>query len=124
MPERTLPSYTQVARILQQALGQEEGLLVMEFFLSHLPSDVARQRDVAEVRLEVEQVRAALTKEIEQMRAELRLEIEQVRKELRLEIEQVRREIAEIKASLIRWAFGFWLSQMVVLAGILFHLLR
>jgi len=143
-------TYAQVARILQRALGEEEGLIVLEFFMSRIPEDVARQQDVYELRLEIEkiraelierieQVRAELTKEIEQVRAELTKEIEQVRADLTKEIEQVRadltkeieqlradltRDIALSKATQTRWAFLFWISQMAVLVGILFQLLR
>ncbi len=164
MEQERSPSYAQVARILQQALGEEEGLLVMEFILSHMPHDVARERDVAQVRLEIEQVRADLTERIEQVRADLTERIEQVRADLterieqvradltekieqvraelkvdieqvRLEIEQVRLKIEQVRAELtekiertraevIRWSFLFWASQMALLVGILFQLLK
>ncbi len=132
------PSYTEVVRILQRSLGEEEGLRVMEFFMQHLPFNVATkdQVDALHVRIEqvqsklireIEQARAELMREIEQVRAELMREIEQVRAELMREIEQVRaeltREIAETKVTMIRWAFLFWISQMAMLAGILFKLL-
>ncbi len=156
MEQERGPSYAQVASILQRALGQEEGLLVMEFILSHMPHDVARERDVAQVRLEMEQIRADLTKEIEQVRLEIeqvradltkeieqvradltreierirleieqvRLEVEQVRADLTKEIEQVRREMQQIRVEVIRWSFLFWASQMALLVGILFQLLK
>ena len=62
-------------------------------------------REIEQVRLEIEQVRADLTREIEKVRADLT------------------REIAETKVTMIRWAFLFWVSQMAMLAGILFKLL-
>jgi hypothetical protein len=120
-------TYTQVATILQKAHGQKEGLLVLEYFESRIPPDVARQRDLSEteaaLRLEIEQVRADLTKEIEQVR----LEVEKVRADLTKEIERVRADltvqIARSQATQTRWAFLFWISQMAVLAGVLFRLL-
>ena len=122
-----MATYTQVATILQKALGQQEGLLVLEYFETRLPSDVARQLDVAEteaaLRLEIEKVRADLTKEIEKVRADLTKEIEQVR----LEVEKVRADltvqIERSQAVQTRWAFLFWISQMAVLLGLLFRLL-
>ena len=58
----------------------------------------------------------------------MRLEVEQVRAENRVSIERLRaellKEIAEAKASQIRWAFLFWVSQMAMLIGILFQLLK
>ncbi len=119
--------YTQVATILQKTLGQKEGLLVLEYFETRLPPDVARQRDVSKaetaLRLEIERVRADLTKEIETVRADLTKEIETVR----LEVEKVRADltiqIARSQATQTRWAFLFWISQMAVLLGLLFRLL-
>ncbi len=121
------PSYTEVVRILQRSLGEEEGLRVMEFFMQHLPFNVATKDQVDALHVRIEQVQSKLIREIEQARAELMREIEQVRAELMREIEQVRaeltREIAETKVTMIRWASLFWISQMAMLAGILFKLL-
>ena len=131
-------TYTQVATILQKALGQEEGLLVLEYFESRIPPDVARQRDLSEteaalrleiekVRAEIERTRAELTKEIEKVHADLTKEIEKVRADLTKEIEKVRADltvqIASSQATQTRWAFLFWISQMAVLVGVLFQLL-
>ncbi len=130
----SVPTYTEVVRILQRSLGEEEGLRVMEFFMQRLPPNVATRDQVDALHVRIEEVRAELLREIEQVRAELlreieqvRLEIEQVRADLTREIEKVRadltREIAETKVTMIRWAFLFWVSQMAMLAGILFKLL-
>ena len=133
-----MATYTQVATILQKAFGQEEGLLVLEYFEKRIPPDVARRQDVSEteaaLRLEIEKVRADLTKEIEKVRADLTKEIEKVRADLTVEIEKVRAEIEKVRADLTiqiersqavqtRWAFLFWVTQMAILLGILFRLL-
>ena len=114
-------TYTQVATILQKAHGQKEGLLVLEYFESRIPPDVARQRDLSEteaalrleiarVRVEIEKMRADRTKEIGKMRAE------RMRADLTGLLERS-------QATQTRWAFFFWISQMAVLAGVLFRLL-
>jgi vacuolar-type H+-ATPase subunit I/STV1 len=144
-----MATYTQVATILQRALGQQEGLLVLEYFETRLPPDVARQRDVSEaeaalrleiekVRVEIETMRSDLTKETETMRADLTKEIEKVRADLTKETETMHadltKEIEKVRADLTiqiersqatqtRWAFLFWVSQMAVLVGVLFRLL-
>jgi hypothetical protein len=88
----------------------------LEYFETRIPPDVARQRDVSKVetalRLEIERVRADLTKEIETVR----LEVEKVRADLTIQIERS-------QATQTRWAFLFWISQMAVLVGVLFRLL-
>ncbi len=103
----------QVFEILKQTFGPENALLLMEYWAQRMPLDVARRRDVEEVRLEIEkvraeliaqieQVRAELTAQIEQVRAELTAQIEQVRAELTAQIEQVRAEIEKVRADLAR----------------------
>ncbi len=134
-----MTTYTQVATILQKSLGHEEGLLVLEYLEARVPPDVARQRDVqaaeATLRLETEQVRAAIRqsesateRKISETEAALRLEIERVRADLTVEIEKVRADllvkIESAQASQTRWAFLFWLSQIAVLGGLLYQLLR
>lgn len=144
-----MTTYTQVATILQKSLGHEEGLLVLEYLEARVPPDVARQRDVqaseaaterkiseteAALRLETEQVRAAIRqsevvteRKISETEAALRLEIEKVRADLSIEIEKVRADLSvqieRSTAAQTRWAFLFWISQMVVLAGLLFTVL-
>jgi hypothetical protein len=126
-----MPTYAEVVTILQNSFGQEEGLIVMEYFESRIPPDVARQRDLYEVRdtlatdihvlhenqlsldhkiseteaslrLEIEKVRL----EVEKVRADLGKEIEQVRADLGKEIEQVRadltKEIEKMRADLTK----------------------
>ncbi len=112
----SVPTYTEVVRILQRSLGEEEGLRVMEFFMQRLPPNVATRDQVDALHVRIEEVRAELLREIEQVRADLTREIEKVRADLT-------REIAETKVTMIRWAFLFWVSQMAMLAGILFKLL-
>ncbi len=141
-----MTTYTQVATILQKSLGQEEGLLVLEYLEARVPPDVARQRDVeaseAALRLEIEKVRAAIRqsegateRKISETEAALRLEIEKVRAEiekvradLSIEIEKVRADlmvkIEGAQATQTRWAFLFWLGQIAVLGGLMYQLLR
>ncbi len=147
--QKDMATYTQVATILQKALGQEEGLLVLEYIESRIPPDVARSSDVskseAALRLEIEKVRADLSRDIQKVRADLSRDIQKVRADLTMEIEKVRAEIEQVRADLsrdiqkvradltieierskaaqTRWAFLFWISQMAVLVGILFRLL-
>ncbi len=86
-------------------------------------------KEIEQVRLETEQVRAGLRetelrllKEIEQVRAELKetelrlvKEIEQVRAELKV-------EIARSRAGTVQWSFVFWLTQFSALLAILWRL--
>jgi hypothetical protein len=68
-------------------------------------TEASLRLEMGEVRLEIEKVRADLTKEIEKVRADLTV------------------QIARSQATQTRWAFLFWISQMAVLVGVLFQLL-
>ncbi|MFN4022730.1 MAG: DUF1640 domain-containing protein [Hydrogenophilus thermoluteolus] len=148
---RLAPDETARARIIAEAFEALENryphldYLVTTRHLSE--TELKLTKEIEQVRLEVEQVRSELkatelklTKEIE----DVRLEVEQVRSELKAtelkltkEIEQVRLEIvqasertrsetltaiAESKASLIKWSFLFWLSQMGAILLLLWRL--
>ncbi|MFQ5630305.1 MAG: hypothetical protein ACE5I1_16160 [bacterium] len=43
--------------------------------------------------------------------------------ELKLEIEKVRAEVEKVRSDVLKWSFAFWISQMALLAGILFKVL-
>ena len=131
----------QALAILKEALGAEKAYKVLEYFDSKTKNNYATQKDIYEIKLEIEKIKAELKTEIEKVRAELlteiekvRAEIEKVKAELLTEIEKVkaetekvraelRTEIEKTKASLIKWSFGFWITQMVILVGILLKLL-
>ncbi|MFQ5639336.1 MAG: hypothetical protein ACE5IR_15235 [bacterium] len=87
--------------ILKSKFGAEEAYKVLDYFESRVRVDVATQKDIYELKLEIEKVRADLT----------------------LEVEKNRTEIEKVRASLLKWTFGFWITQMAVLVGILFKLL-
>ncbi len=114
----------QVFQILKQTFGPENALLLMEYWSQRMPLDVARRRDLGEIRLEIEKVRAELAKEIERVRAELTRELEK----LRVELEHVRAEgqteRERIRADLLKWSFVFWATQMLAIGGVLFSLVQ
>lgn len=87
--------------ILKEKFGPQKASKVLEFIESRVRTDVATQKDIYE----------------------LKLEIEKVRSELRTEIEKNRTEIEKVRANLLKWTFGFWITQMAFLVGILLKLL-
>ncbi len=101
----TMPLRDETLEIFKRAFGTEEAYKVMEFIESRLPEDVATRRDIYELKLEIEKVRSDLTLQIQKVQADTRVEIEKMR------------------SGLLKWSFLFWISQMALLAGILFKLL-
>jgi hypothetical protein len=52
---------------------------------------------------------------LEQRLAELRSEL---RVELRTGLQEVRTEIQQVRAELLRWMFGFWVTTLIGIAGL------
>jgi RNA polymerase-binding transcription factor DksA len=131
---------------LKPKLGEEEARALLEFVEASverktatkedlLHTEVALREDLQRTELtlreELRRVDQSLREEIRQVDQALREEIRQVDQALREEIHRldhkidaVRVEIATVKADLIKWAFGFWISNVVILSGIMFALLR
>jgi hypothetical protein len=61
------------------------------------------------------ELRAELREEIAELRSELRQEIGQLRLEFRTELQQVRTE-------LLRWMFGFWVTTLLAMGGLMIAL--
>jgi DNA anti-recombination protein RmuC len=62
------------------------------------------------------ELRAELRQEIAELRAELRQEIAELRAELRTEL---RTGLHSLRADLLRWMFGFWVTTLVALGGLM-----
>ena len=58
---------------------------------------------------------AKLEQRLTELKAELRLEF-------RTEFSQVRLEIQQLRTELIRWMFGFWVTTLLALAGVMIGL--
>jgi len=58
---------------------------------------------------------AKLQQRMAELKAELRLEF-------RTELTQVRIEIQQLRTELIRWMFGFWVTTLLALAGMVISL--
>ena len=86
-------SREETLEILKEKFEIEKAYKLLDYFESRVRTDVATQKDIYELKLEVEKVRAELRTEIEKMPADM-----------------------------LKWNFGFWLSQVVLLTGILFKL--
>lgn len=85
---------------------------MMEYIDSRIPKDIATQRDIYELKLEIKKVRA----EVEKLRSEGHANIEKLRADLKVDIEKIRSDV-------LKWSFGFWVTQIILLLGILLKLL-
>jgi hypothetical protein len=65
---------------------------------------------------------ARLEQRLAELRAELRQEIAELRSELRTDIAGLRVELQQVRTELLRWMFGFWVSTLIGIAGLLIAL--
>ena len=91
----------EVLNILKQKFGVEDAYTFLDFIETRVRTDVATQKDIYELKLEIERVRA----DIERVRAELKT------------------DIGKVQVNIIKWNFGFWITQFAALIGILLKLL-
>jgi vacuolar-type H+-ATPase subunit I/STV1 len=72
------------------------------------------------------ELRAELRQEIAELRAELRTEIAKLRTELRTELAglrvEFRTDLHQVRTELLRWMFGFWVTTLLGIAGLLIAL--
>ena len=85
----------------------------------------------AEVDEKIEGLRSEMHDEIGKLRAEVHQEIAKVwneigklRAEMTEKIEKLRSEMHSMKADIIKWMFVFWVSQTLVIIGVIFALMR
>ena len=83
----------------------------------------------AELRQEMADLRAELRQEMADLRAELREQIAGLRAEIRTGLQEVRTEahqgqtaLERVRAELLRWMFGFWVTTFIGVAGLLIAL--
>ncbi len=92
-------------------------------------------KEIENTRKEIKELDVKLTKEIKELDVKLTKEIENTRKEIKeLDVKlskeikeldvKLSKEIKETKASMIKWSFLFWISQMGALLGIGFFVLK
>ncbi len=74
------------------------------------------------------ELRAELRQELAELRVELKQDIADLRAELKQDIAGSRSEsragFQEVRADLIRWMFGFWVTTLLTLAGLMVALHR
>lgn len=88
--------------------------------------DAKLEQRLAEVRAELRQVmaelRSELRQEIAELRSELLGEIAQSRTDTSTEFGLVRTGIQQVRTELLRWMFGFWVTTLLALGGMMIGL--
>ena len=68
------------------------------------------------------ELRAELRQELAELRTGLHTEIAGLRLEFRTDLPQIRTELQQVRTELLRWMFGFWVSTLIAIAGLLIAL--
>ena len=105
-------------KVYEAFKDDEKKAKVLSEVIDELESRIAPLRDVA-TKGDLELAKLALQKEIEQVRGE----VEQVRLSLQKEIEQVRlsleKRIEEVRSSIIKWVVGLLVLQTGVIVSVI-----
>jgi len=68
------------------------------------------------------ELRAELRQELAELRTGLHTEIAGLRLEFRTDLPQIRTELQQVRTELLLWMFGFWVSTLIGIAGLLIAL--
>jgi gas vesicle protein len=102
-------------------VGAVAGLVTPSF--ADLATKAELRTEIQDVKAVVEQLRLAMKAELDQAKTELRTEIQDVKADLRTTTAELRADMQGIKAELIRWLFGAALA-IVSAMGIMLRLVR
>ena len=130
-----MPVTARLSKRLYEVLGEDVANELVDWFNA---VDLTYRADLRELnelnfarfdaKLEqrLAELRAGLRQEIAGLRAELRQEIAELRSELRTEIAglrvEFRTELQQVRTELLRWMFGFWVTTLIGIAGLLIAL--
>ncbi len=91
----------QVQFLKESGFTEQQANAMIYFQRDNVENIMATKKDIADVKKDIEQLRADLTKDIEQLRADTKRDIEQLRADLTKEIAQLRadtkRDIADVR---------------------------
>ena len=119
-----------VARALREKLG-DEAMGGLQTFVDDAGRKwkeemltIAAERFSHRLGEEIGALRLDMAKEFAAVRVEAAKEFAAVRGEMAKEFAAVRGEMAETRFSMLKWAFLFWVGQLVAMTGIMTLLLR
>ena len=113
-------------RLIQAGMPQQQAEVQAQVLKEIIDNNLATKRDIAEVKAEIEKVRAELKADIERVKADLekvKVELKADIARVKVDIERVRAElkadIAKVKADIIKWIMGMLIAQSAVIVGLM-----
>ncbi|MGH7578909.1 MAG: hypothetical protein ACREM9_01965, partial [Gemmatimonadales bacterium] len=126
--EPRVPVTAKLSKRFYDVLGEDVANELVEWFNA---VDLAYRTDLRELNeLNFARFDAKLEQRLAELRAELRVEfrteLQHVRTEVqqvRTEVQQVRTEVQQVRTELLRWMFGFWVTTLLSIGGLLVAIL-
>jgi hypothetical protein len=119
-----LPVTAKLSKRFYDVLGEDVANELVDWFNA---VDLTYRNDLRELNeLNFARFDARLEQRLAELRAELRQELAELRSELRTEIAglrlEFRTELQQVRTELLRWMFGFWVTTLIGIAGLLIAL--
>ena len=122
-----MPVTARLSKRFYDVLGEDVANELVDWFNA---VDLTYRADLRELNeLNYARFEAKLEQRLAELRAELRAEIAGLRAEIRTELQEVRTEVHQgnmalerVRAELLRWMFGFWVTTFIGVAGLLIAL--
>ena len=116
-----------IAQMLREGgIGIEESEVHAEVFGRVIESNLATkydivliQRDIADVRRDMEEMRVELKHDIEELRTELKHDIAELRLDNEKQIEIIRKEIAQSQAGVLKAIIGWIVGAVIVQSSLM-----
>jgi signal transduction histidine kinase len=122
--EHRVPVTARLSKRFYEVLGEDVANELVDWFNA---VDLTYRNDLRELNeLNFARFDARLEQRLAELRAELRQELAELRSELRTEIAglrlEFRTELQQVRTELLRWMFGFWVTTLIGIAGLLIAL--
>ncbi len=122
--EHRVPVTAKLSKRFYEVLGEDVANELVDWFNA---VDLTYRNDLRELNeLNFARFDARLEQRLAELRAELRQELAELSSELRTEIAglrlEFRTELQQVRTELLRWMFGFWVTTLIGIAGLLITL--
>ncbi len=119
-----MPVTAKLSKRFYEVLGEEVANELVDWFNA---VDLTYRADLRELNeLNFARFDAKLEQRLAELRAEVRQAVAELRAELRQEIAlsrlEARTELQQVRTDLLRWMFGFWVTTLLTLAGLMISL--
>jgi hypothetical protein len=115
-----VPVTARLSKRFYEVLGEDVANELVDWFNA---VDLTYRSDLRELNeLNYARFEAKLEQRLAEFGAELRLEFRTELQKVRVELQELRTDTERFRSELVRWMFGFWVSTLLGIAGLLIAL--